>query len=133
MIKAKTDIENTLYKRKGKTFSLEFQRDLAKFESNELNVDEFYDKIATKYFPSMLTGSDVDSFQVLLPILSCLLDPERRSTLHLRFLRDHPRCFTNCCRREHCFKCKVKLYLTNFTHIIIIINQDKGMASGQDL
>lgn len=36
------------------------------------------------------------------------MDPERRSTLHLRFLRDHPRVFTPCCRREHCFKCKTK-------------------------
>jgi hypothetical protein len=106
--KAKNEIDNILYKRKGKGLVNEFNNDLSKYEVNELNVDEFYLLLVTKYYPSLQTGSDVDSFNTLIPILSCLLDPERRSTLHLRFLRDHPRVFTPCCRREHCFKCKTK-------------------------
>ena len=105
---AKADIENKLFKKKGNSLVNDFIQDLQKYETNELNVDEFYDKLSVKYFSNLQIGSDIEAFNMLIPILLCILDPERRTTLHLRFLREHPRVLTNCCRREHCFKCKTK-------------------------
>ena len=39
---------------------------------------------------------------------SLLLDSERKFSAHLEFLRQYPKIFTDCCKYEHCFLCKIE-------------------------
>ena len=68
------------------------------FSSGKISVNDFYDSF--------------DSTQIY-SILKSISNPERRASLHLRFLKDNPCIFTTCCNSEHCFQCRVKPYHHN--------------------
>jgi hypothetical protein len=61
-------------------------------------------------FICLLTGNDVESWQMIQNILKLLKNPERRNLLHLRYLRERPKFFTPCCSRVHCWSCRTKDY-----------------------
>ncbi|CAM9511718.1 unnamed protein product [Ectocarpus sp. 4 AP-2014] len=46
-----------------------------------------------------------DELMVLL--MSCIEDSERRANLHIRFIRSNPMVVTQCCKSLHCYPCRV--------------------------
>jgi hypothetical protein len=53
--------------------------------------------------------SDKDCWGLIFEkLLGTIHNPERRANLHLRYIRSRPRCWTRCCQREHCFRCRSK-------------------------
>ena len=68
------------------------------FSSGKLSLNDFYDSFNSTQIYS---------------ILKSISNPERRASLHLRFLKDNPCIFTTCCNSEHCFQCRVKPYHHN--------------------
>ncbi|CAB1120973.1 unnamed protein product [Ectocarpus sp. CCAP 1310/34] len=46
-----------------------------------------------------------DELMVLL--MSCVVDSERRANLHIRFIRSNPMIVTRCCKSLHCYPCRV--------------------------
>lgn len=77
------------------------------FISGNCGLDEFYRNLK-QVCPSMTSGGDTESWKIFSAILRLISDPERRANLHLRYLRERPRIRTLCCRKEHCFSCKIK-------------------------
>jgi hypothetical protein len=92
-----------------------FYDELQQYINGEQNVDEFYNSITNKYLPMMKTGKDKDVLELFENILKIIIDPERRSLLHLRHLRVRSRIWTRCCNRMHCFRCRTKDYHENRT------------------
>jgi hypothetical protein len=93
----------------GKELYESFCQDLFKFENGEERVEVFYSKLSTSYFSSVLVaGNDQEVWRLMKTILRLISDPERRASLHLRYLKIRPRIWTPCCSREHCFKCRTK-------------------------
>jgi hypothetical protein len=83
---------------------------LSNYSNGNITVDECYGQLTTIFFSFMLSDADLvervwATFELLL---GCILEPERRANLQLRYLRDRPFIITSCCNRKHCFKCKSK-------------------------
>lgn len=91
-----------------------FENRLRLYEFNEVKLEEFYQEIFLK-FDQLKIMEDKESWSLFKNILLLIQNPERRNNLHLRYLRDRPRIWTNCCQKEHCFRCKTKDYHTNKT------------------
>lgn len=62
---------------------------------------------ATSTAESLLEILPNSSWKAIEPVLSCIVDLERRTCLHLAWLRLNPFLMTPCCDTEFCFKCKV--------------------------
>lgn len=82
--------------------------DVASFCLGEIEMETFYQGLLNNFFPKLKTASDSDAWEIFMPLLKSIEEPERRCNLHLRYLRDRPRMKTLCCNREHCFRCKIK-------------------------
>ena len=82
----------------------DFRKALDRYIDGEDSVDAFYTKLAATCLPLLNTiedGTGGPMWKVFKSILSLIRDPERRCTLHLRYLKLHPRFLTTCCNREH--------------------------------
>lgn len=88
----------------------EFMDDVDKFGVGSLTVTEFYDRLMSTYFPAMPTSTDRAAWEIFKKILSLIVNPERRASLHLRFIRFRPRVWSQCCEAQMCFKCKTRDY-----------------------
>jgi hypothetical protein len=44
-----------------------------------------------------------------------MADPERRAVLHLRYLHVRPEVWSKCCKRRHCFRCRIKDFHDGYT------------------
>jgi len=86
----------------------DLRKDLSTFCVGDIDLDEFYDMLNTRYFPQLSVLADAQAWEIFMALLRTIEEPERRANLHLRYLRDRPRMKTLCCNREHCFKCKIK-------------------------
>lgn len=98
---------------------------LEEYERNEMNEMAFYDYLVTVL--PVLAPSDAGMrgqeseeaemrrWEVMKFVLAGLEDDERRSCLHVRFLRFFPHVKTTCCNRWHCFRCKIKDFHTGRT------------------
>jgi hypothetical protein len=42
-------------------------------------------------------------------------EPERQATLHAAYLRKYPECYSQCCRRLHCFRCQIQQFHNQLT------------------
>jgi hypothetical protein len=71
------------------------------------SLDQTYAYIQ-QLFPTIVGVTDDEAWSIFSKVLKMIPDPERRSNIHLRYLRDHPRIRTLCCSHEHCFRCKTK-------------------------
>jgi hypothetical protein len=71
---------------------------ISMFSDNKISLDDFYIQINPENIYSILTS---------------ISNPERRVSLHLRYLKDYPCIFTTCCHSEHCFQCRLKPYHHN--------------------
>jgi hypothetical protein len=75
-----------------------------------ISADEAFHTLTTSIFSTTLL-SDRDCWSLIFEkLLSIIANPERRANLHLRYIRSRPRCWTRCCVREHCFRCRTKEY-----------------------
>lgn len=80
---------------------------LNQYSSGIISTETLYSELGV-LCSTLLLDTDQNAWAVFSLILSMITDPERRASLHLRYIRDRPRVWTSCCNREHCFKCKIK-------------------------
>jgi hypothetical protein len=78
-----------------------------------LSVEDVYEKLTGSVFPALnfqdsSPSDDKTAWDLFVNVLHSVYDPERRTNLHLRYLRDRPRIHTLCCSKEHCFTCRLK-------------------------
>lgn len=82
-----------------------------RYEDGKISVEEFY-LLLIESMPKIVTSSDLAAWSIFKSVLSFIQNPERRSNLHLRYLRDRPKIKTPCCNKDHCFRCKTKDFHT---------------------
>eukprot|EP01038_Epipyxis_sp_PR26KG_P008959 gene8959-12080_t len=93
------------------TFNLntsKFGQDVTNYLNGTYSLEEYYNIINTIYFPELFAIPDDKAWEIFQHVLKIMDEPERRANLHLRYLRDHPRIHTKCCKKLHCFRCKTK-------------------------
>ena len=86
-------------------------KQIEQFEVNEIGVDVIFRAIINTYFPvefsSVTDEQNTGKWRIMMSILQLIGDPERRSTLQLRYYNHFPRfTATICCHAEICFRCK---------------------------
>jgi hypothetical protein len=77
------------------------------YNIGRISAGSFFN-ICKQCLPTIVTGDDGASYQVMVHVLQLIANPERRNVLHLRYLNERPRFYTPCCSRLHCFRCKTK-------------------------
>lgn len=107
----------------------DLRKDLLTFCMGDVELDEFYDILNTRYFPQLSVLGDPEAWEIFMALLRTIEEPERRANLHLRYLRDRPRMKTLCCNREHCFKCKIKDFHEGKTCLEYSGNLDNTIVS----
>lgn len=90
----------------GRVKCADFTSALERFQHGDISVDAFYEMLCEQLM--LLSQKDYEAFELFSLALKSIADPERRANIHLRYLRDRPRFKTLCCKREHCYRCKVR-------------------------
>lgn len=90
----------------------QYLSDLIAYSTGKLSLDEFHLKLQS-HFIILKTGNNIEAWEVFINILRMIRNPERRNSLHLRYLRERPKFYTPCCSRAHCFRCKTKEFHEN--------------------
>ena len=74
-----------------------------------VGVDEVYCCALPSAFPTFTSSlGDWEAFEVIRSVLRCIANPERRANLQLRHYRARPQVWTQCCNKEHCYRCQTK-------------------------
>lgn len=55
----------------------------------------------------VIKGSPDGPCDLVLQVITSILDPERRATFHVAYLRKFPECYTRCHKARHCFRCHI--------------------------
>lgn len=93
-----------------------FNKLIHSFSNGSMSINDFYHTIFISPLNSELihtfsdglpTGENDILFNKIQYILKSISNPERKTLLYLRFLKDFPRIFTRCCNTEQCFQCRV--------------------------
>jgi len=94
-----------------------FYTDLKRYHDMELTVAEFYPLLTKKHLPLLLDSAtdDHEAFKIVVTIIGLLYDPERKATLLLRYMRNRPHIWTECCSQEHCYRCQTGSYHDGMT------------------
>lgn len=85
----------------------EFFVSMRSYGSGVMTTSEFFDHCKT-CFSSLHIGTSKEASETMHLLLPLIENPERRNTLHLRFLNERPKFQTTCCSKVHCFFCKTK-------------------------
>lgn len=89
----------------------DFVRDISYFETGAIDVEIFYNILCENHFPVIISSSsDSVAWETMKTVLECVLNPERRANLQLRYFRSRPRVWTSCCHRQMCFRCRTREY-----------------------
>jgi hypothetical protein len=109
-IKLKKLIENDKEENKDKPIFKQFMNDALDYSYGKIDQNDFYTKIISIYLGKLSSEKDDDNaWNMFKLVLKNIQNPERRTTLHLRYIKDRPKIRTNCCPVfSHCFKCKIK-------------------------
>ena len=91
--------------------SSEFNKCLVSYQVGDMSIQEIYSKIQKEKIPPGVKDSR-EAWKLMAPVLAAIEDPERRSNLQLRYLRDRPEIYSNCCTAQHCFKCRTRGFHT---------------------
>ncbi len=83
---------------------------LGQYETGKITISDCFQTLTSICFPSISMISDTEAWKIMRNVLLLIDNPERRSNLHLRYLRTRPRVWTYCCRTEQCFRCRTKTY-----------------------
>jgi hypothetical protein len=82
---------------------------LEKLQVNELSIENFY-ILLKEMCVSLREDAPIEARNMLNTVLSCIADPELRCAVQLHHYRFRPRVITNCCGKEHCFRCKTEVH-----------------------
>ena len=85
----------------------ELQEEIVSFSAGLLKLNVFFLK-CKEILQTYLLRPEAESWQVFVNILLLIANPERRNSLHIRYLLERPKFYTPCCVRVHCFRCKTK-------------------------
>jgi len=77
------------------------------FSNGSISINNFYQAIFISTLNSEKPMGNNVLFHKIQYILTFISNPERKTSLYLRFLKDFPRIFTACCNTEQCFQCRV--------------------------
>jgi hypothetical protein len=88
----------------------EFMGEVEMFEEGLLTVSEFNDRLISYYIANITSETDDIAWKTFARVLSVIVNPERRASLHLRYIRSRPRVWSQCCQAQMCFKCKTRDY-----------------------
>ena len=89
---------------------------ISAFDAGVISVSDCYAATTSRFFPEIQSSpEDSKAWQLFKHVLQCVVEPERRANLHLRYLRDRPFITTQCCTQNHCFRCKSKGWHTGST------------------
>jgi len=76
----------------------------SRYQYDEISIREMYDLINKR----LKLDDSVPAVERLSIFLRTIEDEERRALLHLRHLYLYPRTSTYCCKKMHCFRCKIR-------------------------
>lgn len=88
--------------------ALEIEQLLRRYSQGQVSVDYAYTTIFSSMMPKLANLDEKVSWAKFKLLLALIVNPERRTNLTLRYIKDNPKIWTPCCEREHCFKCKTK-------------------------